>query len=53
MASENVRQLAREHPEAFRRVANMRDDCIQDHMLEVLQEETQAKQADESQATLA
>lgn len=44
MASNEVRELAREHPDAFRRVANMQDDALQDHLLSVLREETQAEQ---------
>jgi hypothetical protein len=38
MASESVRQLARDDPETFRRVAEMRDDDLRDYMLGVLDE---------------
>jgi hypothetical protein len=43
MASERVRELARKHPEAFKRIANIRDDQIGEHMSQVLREE-QARQ---------
>jgi len=39
MVSERVRELAREEPEAFERVARARDDRLQDKLLQILEEE--------------
>lgn len=47
MASERVRELAREHPEAFERVANARDDKLAEHLNQVLEEETGGAQGGE------
>lgn len=40
MASEEIRQFAREDPETFEEVANMLDNDVCDHLQEVLEEET-------------
>lgn len=39
MASEKLRELARKHPESFRRIVQAEDDAINDHLTEVLREE--------------
>jgi hypothetical protein len=49
MASERVRELARKHPEAFERIANIRDDLVGEHMSQVLREE----QASQDRATVS
>jgi len=40
MPSERVQELARKHPDAFERIANIRDDQVGEHMSQVLREET-------------
>lgn len=39
MVSENIREHAREDPEAFERIARARDDMLKDKLLEILEEE--------------
>jgi len=39
MPSESVRELAREYPEAFKKVAQARDDTLQDILMGTLREE--------------
>lgn len=40
MANERVRELAREHPEAFAKIAGVSDGQLGKHLNQVLEEET-------------
>lgn len=53
MASEKVRQLARENPEAFENVAGYCDGQLGEHLMQVLREETepQTQNADQVAAS--